>query len=163
MLQIPLLHAGQVMLRVTTVDARVLVLALLIFAFTAAAIWLRAPMSRSFRRGLRRPRTVARSALIMLVFLAVVPSVLPYDHLLPMAGHTDIGAANEAAHASHCHVSPGTCSDAPVTSGPGQLLMGDPLVATPAMLSILLLLTLPALAGITRRPEIRPPLVTSLA
>ncbi|MDP9236762.1 MAG: hypothetical protein M3P30_05090 [Chloroflexota bacterium] len=156
---IPLLQA---VARVTTLDARVVVAALIAFAAVAAALWLPAPVARGFRRGLRR-RTIARSALALLVFLAVLPSVLPYDHLLPLAGHSDIGKADQAAHASHCHVSPGTCSDAPVTSGPGQLLMGDPLVATPAMLSILLLLTLPALAGITRRPEIRPPLVTSLA
>jgi hypothetical protein len=102
-------------------------------------------------------RTSAPLALAALVFFAVLSSVLPYDHLLPGL-HTGESEAEEAVHASHCHASPATCSDAPVTSGPGQLLFGAPVVVVPSMLAVLVLPTIPVLAGITRRPEIRPPL-----
>jgi hypothetical protein len=149
---LPLLHVAQAAIRVTTLDARVVALAAL--ALVAALCWIwRPPMPRQ--------RTAARGVLAVLVFLAVLPSVFPYDHLLVgvHAGATD---AEEATHASHCHVSPATCSDAPITSGPGQLLFGAPIVVVPAMLAVLLLLTIPALTGITRRPEIRPPLLAAL-
>jgi hypothetical protein len=123
-------------------------------AALAALSWISRPL-------MRRRRTAARAALAALVFLAVLPSVFPYDHLLP--GQLLFGAseAEESMHASHCHVSPATCSDAPITSGPGQLLFGTPMVVVPSMLAVLLMLTIPALAGITRRPEIRPPLLAA--
>jgi hypothetical protein len=116
--------------------------------------------ARARRGRLPRWRAAARAALAALVFFAVLPSVFPYDHLLPgfPAGESD---AAEAMHASHCHARPAACSDAPVTSGPGQLLSGAPVVVVPSMLAVLLLLAVAPLAGITRRPEIRPPVLAT--
>jgi hypothetical protein len=96
---------------------------------------------------------------LALAVLAVLPSVVPYDHLLVQAhdGHEDV-------HAAHCHgTSPGSCADAPIPSGPGQMLTNEPLLAAPAMLSLLLLITVVPLAGVTRRPELRPPLRMSVS
>ena len=56
-----------------------------------------------------------------LVFFAVLPSVVPYDHLLPGLHH-DQSIASEAVHETHCHLTPGSCADAPVAAGPGQLM-----------------------------------------
>ena len=91
-------------------------------------------------------------ALELVAFLAVLPSVVPYDHLSASA-HTE----HEDVHAAHCHGTPGTCADAPIPSGPGQMLMGEPLTAVPAMLSLLVLVAVVPLVGLTRRPELRPP------
>jgi hypothetical protein len=146
---LPLLHVAQVAVRVTSLDSRVVALAAM--ALAAALCWI-------WRPSKPRRRSAARGVLAVLVFLAVLPSVFPYDHVLPGV-HAGASEADEAMHASHCHVSPATCSDAPITSGPGQLLFGAPIVVVPSMLAVLLWLTIPALAGITRRPEIRPPLV----
>jgi hypothetical protein len=112
------------------------------------------------RRALPRLRTRARRRWLMLAgslltMLAVLPSVFAYDHVLPHDTHADERAA---VHASHCHDGPGSCADAPVTSGPGQMLDAAPLVVAPAMLSILLLAITPILIGVTRRPYLRPPL-----
>jgi hypothetical protein len=90
-----------------------------------------------------------------LTMLAVLPSVIAYDHILP---RDTPGGERAAVHAAHCHDSPGSCADAPITSGPGQMLDAAPLVAAPAMLSILLLTITPVLIGVTRRPYLRPPL-----
>jgi hypothetical protein len=92
-----------------------------------------------------------------MVFFAVLPSVVPYDHLVPGL-HRDTSVAAEAVHQTHCHVTPGSCADAPVSAGPGQLIFNEPLVIAPAMLAVLLFFALPAMAGITPRPEVRPPL-----
>ena len=112
------------------------------------------------RRALPRLRARTRRRLLMLAgssltMLAVLPSVFAYDHLLPRGTHADERAA---VHASHCHDGPGSCADAPVTSGPGQMLDAAPLVGAPPMLSILLLAITPVLIGVTRRPYLRPPL-----
>lgn len=157
---LPLLHVGQTALRVTTFDFRLILAGIVLFALIAARIWLSPRRRRAFWRRLRRA-SPPRVALGIVVFLAVLPAVLPYDHLLPFAGHAAADAEQETTHASHCHISPGTCSDAPLTSGPGQLLMGAPWLTMPSMLTILLLLTIPALAGITRRPDLRPPLLAT--
>ena len=66
----------------------------------------------SFTRLLRAPAT--RAVMASLVFFAVLPSVVPYDHLLPGLHHDDSAAAEEA-HSTHCHVTPGSCADAPLT------------------------------------------------
>ena len=157
---LPLLHVGQTALRVTTFDLRLTLLGALAFGIATAWIWLPTVKERPLWRRFRR-LSMPRVALGLVVFLAVLPSVLPYDHLLPFAGHAAADAAQESVHASHCHVSPGTCSDAPLTSGPGQLLMGAPLLTTPSMLAVLMLFFIPVLAGITRRPNLRPPLLAT--
>ena len=147
----PLLHVAETMVRVHDLDLRVLVAGVAAFAGTAALIW--APRRRgriSIRRG--DVRQAGRGIILALAFLAVLPSVVPYDHLSASA-HTE----HEDVHAAHCHGTPGTCADAPIPSGPGQMLMGEPLTAVPAMLSLLLLVAVVPLVGLTRRPELRPP------
>ena len=151
---LPLLHAGQTMLRVTTVDAPILVLAALLFAASATLIW-QSPLAGGLRHRSGR-RRLGRGAVACAVALAVLPSVLPYDHLLPSPGHEE-GEAQEAVHASHCHVSPATCSDAPVTSGPGQLLGTAPLLVVPSMLSVLVLAATLAFTSVARQPDVPPP------
>lgn len=147
----PLLHVVQAATHVATVDPAVLALAL--FAFAAVIAWLWAPRPLSVRRA-ARSRTMRTTAAV-LFFFAVLPAVLPYDHLLP--GAHDDGPGAEAAHAAHCHVAPGSCSDVPLASGAGQFLVSEPLVVVPAMLTVLIALTVPAMQGITLRPDTRPP------
>jgi hypothetical protein len=110
-------------------------------ALSAGAVW--SP---------RRRRTLALRAAATLTALALMPAVIPYDHLV-RAGH----ASETAVHEAHCHESPAACADAPVTSGPGQMIDAAPLLVEPAMLSILLLAAAPILRGISRRPVPRPP------
>ncbi len=148
-----LLHVAQAATGVTAVDPAIVALAVLVLATVALYLWLPRPMS--LQRLARAP--AMRASLGLLVFFAVLPSVVPYDHLLPGL-HQDETAAAEAVHASHCHISPGTCADAPLAAGPGQLLFTEPLIIAPAMLAILLTFVVPALTGITTRPETRPPL-----
>ncbi|MEX2227495.1 MAG: hypothetical protein WEB52_13715 [Dehalococcoidia bacterium] len=149
---LPLLHVAETVVRVTVLDGRFLAAGALMLALAIALIW-------SPRRGdhisLRRrdARAAGRAAIVVLVFLAVLPSVVPYDHLLvpANAGHEDV-------HATHCHGAPGECADAPIPAGPGQMFGSVPLIAVPAMLSLLLLIAVVPLVGTTRRPELRPPL-----
>ena len=148
-----LLHVAQAATGVTAVDPGLVALAALLLASVALYQWTPRPMS--IARLTRAP--AMRASLGLLVFFAVLPSVVPYDHLLPGLRH-DETAAEEAVHASHCHISPGTCADAPLAAGPGQLLFTEPLVIAPAMLAILLTFAVPTLTGITTRPETRPPL-----
>ncbi len=145
---LPLLHASQSL--VSTAPTVAACLGVLAGGLAAGSIAGAVPRLR--RRVRRRLAITTVSALAV---LAVLPSVLPYDHLLP-ATHAD-GAA--AVHASHCHDTPSSCADAPVTSGPGQILDSAPLLIAPALLAVLLLATAPMLVGITRRPILRPPLL----
>jgi hypothetical protein len=156
-LPLPLLHVVQAATHVTTVDPAVLTLALL--AFGVVMVWLWLPRPFSFRRAARS--RVMRGTLAMLVFFAVLPGVLPYEHLIP--GAHDDGPAGEAVHAAHCHIAPGSCSDVPLASGAGQFIVSDPLVIVPTMLAVLIVLTTPALRGISLRPDTRPPRRTSIA
>ncbi|HET6615896.1 MAG TPA: hypothetical protein VFH62_08415 [Dehalococcoidia bacterium] len=147
----PLLHVAETMVRVHDLDLRVLVAGILAFAATAALIWT--PRRRGRLSVTKRDLRQAGSGIVLaLAFLAVLPSVVPYDHLSASA-HTE----HEDVHAAHCHATPGTCADAPIPSGPGQMLMGEPLTVVPAMLSLLLLVTVAPMIGLTRRPELRPP------
>ena len=150
-LPVPLLHVVQAATHVTTVDPAVLALALLSFA--AVMAWLWAPRPLSLRRA-ARSRTM-RAVAAVLFFFAVLPAVLPYEHLLP--GAHDDGPGAESIHAAHCHIAPGSCSDVPLASGAGQFLVTEPLVVVPAMLTVLIALTMPAMRGITLRPDTRPP------
>lgn len=154
-----LLHITQTAVDVTTVDPMLVAAAFAALAVATAAIWRPRPGTplRAFisRRSRRRAVSLLATAF---VFFALLPSVLPYDHLL---GHSHASGEDESVHAAHCHISPGTCSDAPVSSGPGQLLMSAPLVVTPAMLAVLIAATATVLVGISFRPEIRPPLPLS--
>jgi hypothetical protein len=91
------------------------------------------------------------------VAFAVLPSVVPYDHLLPAASHAAEHGASEV-HTTHCHVAPGSCADAPVTAGLGQYLASDPLIVAPALILIAMVLAMPVLAGVSMRPPTPPPL-----
>lgn len=153
-----LLHIAQTAVRITTVDPAIVAAACVAFAIAAVAIWL--PSSTLSLRTLRHRRgrrRIASTGISVVVFLALLPSVVPYDHLFVQEHHPETAAA-EAVHASHCHASPATCSDAPITAGLGQLLMSEPLTATPAMLALLMLITTTVLVGISFRPDTRPPL-----
>ena len=138
---------------VHTVDARLALLTGVAAAISFAWIWfpeqVRAGRRRIARAGL------ARTAAMTLLLLAVLPSVVPYDHFF---GHVDMGPDESAVHAAHCHGSPGSCADAPVTSGPGQLLMSEPLLASPAMLTVRIHTLVVMLAGRAVPPDLRPPI-----
>lgn len=135
----------------TAVDPLVIIAALALFAAAAAAIW--APVVRS-RRAWRR---LARVAMVATMLVAIFPSVAPYDHLLPAEAHAD----TTETHTAHCHTTPGSCSDAPVSAGAGQFLMSDALVAVPALSAIAILLAIPMLVGVSSRPNLRPPLAAT--
>jgi hypothetical protein len=146
---LPLLHVTQ-----TVAEAGPGVFAVLGVLACAIVLGAGAGIVTRLRRSARRRLAVA--AVFALALLAVLPSVLPYDHLLT-AAHTDDAAS---VHASHCHDTPSSCADAPVTSGPGQLIDASPLVVVPALMSVLLVASTLALTGISRRPALRPPLLS---
>jgi hypothetical protein len=154
---LPLLHVGETVVRVTVLDERVLVAGALLLALATAAIWWPRRAGRaSFRK--RDLRSAGRGVMVALAFFALLPSVVPYDHLLvaPHKGHED-------THALHCHGAPGECADAPIPAGPGQMIAAEPLIAVPAMLSLALLIAVIPLAGVTRRPELQPPVLLTSA
>ena len=76
-----LLHISQTAVDVTTIDPIVVAVALAALAVATAAIWRR-PMTplRGFisRRSRRRAVSLVATAF---VFFALLPSVVPYDHL----------------------------------------------------------------------------------
>ena len=150
---LPLLHVVQTAGKVTAVDLRLVALAALVLSAVLAWQWAQRPLS--VRRISRRP--VTRVTLAVMLFFAVLPSVVPYDHLLPGITHDD-GAATAAVHATHCHISPGSCADAPLAAGPGQLIFSEPLMIAPAMLAVLIIFGALALTGVTHKPDTRPPL-----
>lgn len=147
-LTLPLLHASQTVVQaLPSATACLVVLAIAVAAGAAA---------NAFTRLRRRTRVrAAIAAAWALTLIALLPSVVPYDHLAA-AMHTD-GAA--AVHESHCHGTPSSCADAPVTSGPGQMLDAAPLLVAPVLTLLLLVVTATTLVGITRRPILRPPLL----
>jgi hypothetical protein len=145
----PLLHAAQ-----TTVGATppiLIWLACLVGATAAGA--LLAVLSQGVLSRPRVRRTLAIRICGAFTALAVIPAVVPYDHLIPSAHADEI-----VAHEAHCHESPAACADAPVTSGPGQLIDAAPLLVEPLMLAIMLVAATTLLVGITRRPILRPPM-----
>ncbi|HXK32938.1 MAG TPA: hypothetical protein VNM91_02860, partial [Dehalococcoidia bacterium] len=79
--------------------------------------------------------------------------VFPYDHVGP------IDAGGDAqAHAAHCHVTPGSCADAPVSAGPGQFVFSDALLVVPALALVAIVVASATLVGRVPRPAPRPPL-----
>lgn len=161
---LPLLHVARATMNSAfDVDARVFAAGFLALAAAIVAIWRPRRLPRWLAVSRRARRRAASALASVLVFLAVLPAVLPYDHLAPRALHAGEEREHaEAVHASHCHTSPGTCSDAPVGSGLGQFLFSEPLLALPATLALIVALALPALRGIVLRPDIRPPLASAL-
>lgn len=154
---LPLLHvlpATAHVARVTEVDPLMLLTALAGMAAVAFLVWAPRPLSVA---RLSRWRA-ARAVIAIMIVFAVLPSVVPYDHLLPGLHH-DATVAQEAAHETHCHLTPGSCADAPISAGPGQFIFSEPLILAPALLAVLLFFSLPAMTGIAPRPEVRPPVV----
>ncbi len=152
-MQLPLLHSAPptpLPVAVHALDARVAVAGALAFALAAALIWRPAALARASLW-----RRIARRTAVVLTVLALLPAVVPYDHLLPGLHIDDKG--DEAVHASHCHVSPGSCSDVPLASGFGEFVFNEPLVTIPAMLAVALFAAAQVLRGTTPRPEVRPP------
>lgn len=151
---LPLLHVAQSTAGLSQVDRTVLGSAVAAFCSGLVAIWrpdnwVRLnPCRRHVRR--RLSIVVAYGAIAVALF----PSVLPLDHI--MSPHEDSGAEQQV-HASHCHESPGTCSDLPLLSGPGQFLASEPLLIAPALLMVLLLSAVAGLVGRSEKPEILPP------
>ena len=150
----PLLHVADSLDTVTTVDWRIVALAIVLFPGALCAIWR--PIMR--RRTRRRAATTVITAL---AFLAVLPSVLPYDHMLP--AHQAHAAEESGFHASHCHDTPGSCADAPLAAGPGQFLSTNALLIDPLLAAFVLMLAVPVLHGLTRRPPIPPPLAARIS
>lgn len=135
----------------TTFDPVVVFAGLAAFGALGLYVWAPSVRRRAFRRRL------AHLGMVVAMLVAILPSVLPYDHLVPGAVH----AGTEETHAAHCHTAPGSCSDAPVSSGAGQFLLSDPLVAIPSLTTLAILLAIPILAGTSTRPTLRPPMYAS--
>jgi hypothetical protein len=102
-------------------------------------------------------RRAVRGACGVLVFLAVLPAVLPYDHLL-MPRHDD-STQTSSAHQMHCHDTPGSCSDQPMTSGPGEFLFAGPLIVVPSLFATPLAMVAPHAPSFSERPTTPPPQV----
>jgi hypothetical protein len=156
-----LLHTSPRAFASSSLDGRAIALALAALAFAAAFIWWSPQSDRATLLRVRTWSRLGRRIVGVMTALALLPAVLPYDHVLPGA-HID-NAASEAVHASHCHVSPGTCSDVPLASGLGEFLFNEPLVLTPAMLAVVLLSSTIVLQGFAPLPELRPPELISAA
>ena len=154
MAPLPLLPITQTASRVTTVDGRVAAIVAVALFGALAVIW-RDELPRLLSPRIRR--AVGVRIAVLAVFFAVLPAVLPYDHLF--TDHGAIRAADEATHEMHCHLTPGSCADAPISAGPGQLLFSDPLLLTVAsMLLVAVYVTDRTLHGRTVRPDLRPPI-----
>jgi hypothetical protein len=151
MAPLPLLHVTQTATQVTTVDGRVAAIAAAALVIALAAIW---------RDELLRPRirrAISVRVASVLVFFAILPAVFPYDHLF--AEHGAISEADEVTHSMHCHLTPGSCAEAPISTGPGQLIFSDPLLQTAtAMLLVVVYVAGRTLYGRTLRPDLRPPI-----
>ena len=152
---LPLLHAAQALVATQTLDERLAAAAALAFAAAVALIWRPATAGRSWLTHGAMWRRIGWRAAVVMTALALLPAVLPYDHLLP--GLHIEGEAEVSVHASHCHVGPGSCSDVPLASGFGEFVFNEPLVTIPAMLAVALLAATQVLHGTTPRPEVRPP------
>ena len=153
----PLLHVAQSAAEVATVNRPAIASALAVFAAALAAIWR--PAGTAYSLGPRRLRGRLFSAVAgIALFLAALPLVVPVDHILVTHAET---AGHDEVHTAHCHNSPGSCSELPLASGPGQFMAADPLTVAPAFMTVLLLAEIPAMHGLTLRPEVRPPRVTA--
>jgi hypothetical protein len=150
-----LLHIGNTAAQWATWDPWVIGVGIALFLAVALFIW--SPRAHgAFRRRALRGIGVRIAACAAAV--AIAPAIVPYDHLFPMEATTTQTQTGQEAHAQHCHGSPGSCSDAPLTSGSGQFLTSDPLLVEPALALMLLIVATPLLIGLTVRPAVRPPL-----
>lgn len=153
---VPILHAAQSAAELTIVDRSVLATTAAGMVPATLAIWRpKRWSSLNPLKSLRARRRFVSAFGGIMVLVAVVPLAAPVDHIfLPHAE----SAAHDEVHTSHCHNSPGSCSDLPLVSGPGQFLSTEPLIVTPALVAVLLLFAFPMMRGITQRPEVPPPM-----
>ncbi|MPZ22397.1 MAG: hypothetical protein GEU28_02400 [Dehalococcoidia bacterium] len=89
------------------------------------------------------PAGLKQWAAALILLAALLPQVLYIDHHFPFAetAHSHAGAAAEhtagaeddSDHSLHCHGSLGSCSNVPMTAGPGQLLSSAQLLVHPVM------------------------------
>lgn len=107
--------------------------------------------------GRRRPAGQLQAQICLLALAAFLLSAVPLDHIVAHGQE----AGTEHVHEMHCHGASGDCSDAPVSAGPGQFLLSDPLLVVPSLLAVLVLVLQPAMLGVPTRPRLRPPLVAS--
>jgi hypothetical protein len=141
-----LLHAAQGTVETAAAGGSILIVGALVAGACAGALL------GALSRRLLSAQTLA-AAVWLLAAVAIAQSVVPYDHMLEIAPH-----GHETVHASHCHDTPASCADAPVTAGPGQLLTAEPLLPAPALALTLLLVTSSILYGVVYRPDTRPPM-----
>jgi hypothetical protein len=164
---LPLLHVGETISHATTVDLRLVALASVLLGLLLQAIWAPALSSAVHSLRTRRiQRALAVRFAAALTALAILPAVLPYDHLLPEHhGHAAASAvvADERVHASHCHATPASCADAPIAAGPGQFLTSEPLIIVPVTVAVLLIAAVLPWRSVTRRPGLRPPVAVAVA
>lgn len=145
----PLLHIAESAEHALRIRPDIVAGAALAFAAVLAGAWW--PV---LRRPLRKPLRAAAHVLVpVAVVAAVLPSVFPYDHVGPI----DAGGDSQA-HAAHCHVTPGSCADAPVSAGPGQFVFSDALLVVPALALVAIVVASATLVGRSPRPATRPPL-----
>ena len=152
---LPLLNAAQSAAKVAHLDRSLLASACAILGSAVTVTWRpqwRAAANVIRHRGARR--RFAAGMMISLMFLAMLPSVLPLDHVV--SRHQE-SQGHDEVHAAHCHTSPGSCSEMPLQSGPGQFPVRDPLIVAPVLIVILLVMTFPLLFGFRHRPEVPPP------
>lgn len=150
----PLLHIAESAEHALGVRPDIVAAAALAFALIASFTWWPA-----LRRPLRKPLLAAAHVVIpVAVVAALLPSVFPYDHVRP------VGTGGDAqTHAAHCHVTPGSCADAPVSAGPGQFVFSDALLLMPALTLVAIIVAATALVGRAPRPDTRPPLARATA
>jgi hypothetical protein len=149
-----ILHVGSdAASRATSVDLRIVAAGLAALSAVFAALFFCEGV-RALRRFVRPAVRVRAACAVVLVFV-VMPNVLPYDHLwLRHGGHES--SASEV-HASHCHGSPSSCTDPPLTSGPGQMLYSDMLLPDTPLSERAVVPFEPIAAGQTVPPDFPPP------
>jgi hypothetical protein len=113
---------------VTAVDARLIVAAIVAGIAAQVLIWQPLPF-RTMVQNVKRVHRAQVVAAFVLLFV-VLPNAFPWDHVFLDADEHASSAEHEV-HAAHCHESPGTCSDLPLLSGPGQFLFADPVLPPP--------------------------------
>ena len=148
---LPLLHASQPIRPATPDFLDCLIVLGIAFALGAAA----AVVTRFQYRARRRLVVAAVSALAA---VSLAWSIAPADHLLRTVA-ADGGTA--AVHQAHCHGAPGTCAGGSSGGGSANWIAQAPtVIAMPPMLFIAVALFTPVLWSVTRRPLLRPPLLS---
>ena len=150
---VPMLHVVPTRSGPLTVDPAGVLFACLVFGVVLGVLWRSSIAGLLGNRAGRR--RVARGIGGALLFLAILPAVVPYDHIL-LPHHDDSGQSS-SVHQMHCHDTPGSCSDQPMTSGPGEFLFGSPLIVAPSLVSTLLATADARVTSFAEAPATPPP------